>query len=201
MKGISAQLTSYQQELANAIDDLIEMVNLAHEGFIRHQKPLLVEAEKLGKKVHDFEKDYTERLLREANKEDLKLFLALAAHVERIGDCTEAVIRTVQTKVREGTLFSDKAVAELRQVFDSTKDLLRNIKDVVVTRNVVLLEHVLGCGDRLGQAAAEFSTAHEERLIAGVCQPKHSSIYLDIMDNLRTSGWHVKEMATKLKKA
>ncbi len=199
MTAESSSLETYHKELAGAIDDLVTMVERTYDGFIRHNRTILKEAEDLGKKVHKFESTFAEKLLFEGKKgEDVRLLVALASHVERIGDCVESAIRTVHAKVNEGTLFSDKAVSELRDIFESTKALLRDVKDAVLTRNPVLVQHVLGGSEQLSKSAAEYSTAHEERLVAGVCQPRHSSLYLEIMDNLRQSGWHVKEMATKI---
>jgi Na+/phosphate symporter len=119
--------------------------------------------------------------------------------VERIGDCVEAVIRTVHTKVAEGTLFSDKAVAELSSIYNAVRDMARDVKDIVLTANPVLMEHTVAMSEKTSQAARDFATHHEERLITGVCQPKHSSLYLDMVDNLRMVSGHLKEMVEKLR--
>ncbi|MBI5443914.1 MAG: hypothetical protein HY900_22235 [Deltaproteobacteria bacterium] len=200
MTQVDRSLIAFQQELAIAVDDLVQMLALTYEGFIRHRRAALESAEGLASQVHDFEKGFAERVIREGReKAGARLLLALAAHVERIGDCVESVIRSVRAKIDEGTLFSDKAVQELTQVFDSTKDILRNIKDTALTGNPILLEHVVASSDKLSETAAEFATQHQERLISGVCQPKHSSLYLDIIDNLRSSAWHAREMAMKVR--
>lgn len=199
MNQLDASLSPYRQELVGAVDDLVRLVALTHDGFARRGRPALKEAEELAHRVHEFEKEFSARIVREGSKEGVKLLLALAGHVERIGDCMEAVVRTVRAKITEGTLFSDKAVSELSQVFEATRDLLSNVRDAALTGNAILLEHVVTGSDKLSEVAAEFSTYHQERLICGICQPRHSSLYLDIMDNLRASGWHAREMALKLK--
>ncbi len=198
MKELDRSLRAYQQELADAVDELVRMVGLTYDGFIKHKRPFLQEAEKLGEKVHRFEKDFDEKVVQEADKDAVRLFVTLAGHIERIGDCLENVIRTVQAKIKDGTLFSDKAVSELQYIFSTAKDLLRNVKDVILTGNAVLSQHVSALSDALSKAAADFSVQHQERLVAGVCQPKHSSLYLDIVDNLRMTGWHAKEMAARI---
>jgi Na+/phosphate symporter len=198
MKTIDKAFRSYQQRLSDAAEDLLRMLSLTHEGFLKHKKGALEEAEKLGSKVHEFEKEFAEGIVKEQDKEVAKLLIALAGHIERIGDCIENVIRTVHTKIREGTLFSDKAVTELNQVFGTSRELIGHVRDIVMTLNPVLMQHVVRYGEELSRKATEFATAHEERLVMGVCQPKHSSMYLDIVDNLRTSVWHLKEMVGKL---
>ncbi|MEW6489633.1 MAG: hypothetical protein AB1578_17205 [Thermodesulfobacteriota bacterium] len=198
MKKIDKAFRGYQQQLSEATEDLLRMLSLTHEGFLKHRKAPLEEAERLGKKVHAVERAFAEAMAKEEDKESAKLLVALAGHIERIGDCVENVVRTVHSKIREGTLFSDKAVTELNHVFRTAQELVSHVRDIVVTLNPVLMKHVVACGEELGQEASRFATAHEERLVMGLCQPKHSSLYLDIVDNLRTSVWHLKEMVAKL---
>lgn len=198
MRPIEKSLFDYQKRLSSSTEDLLEMLSLTYDGFIRHKKSLLHEAEGIGKKVHAFEKEFTESIIKEGNKDSVRLLITIAGHIERIGDCIENIIRTVHTKVKEGTLFSDKAVSELNYLFNTTKELLKNLKDLITTFNNVLIEHVINIGTKANQMADEFSTQHEERLVTGICHPKHSSMYLDILDNLRMSIWHIKEIARKI---
>jgi len=198
MRPIEKSLFDYQKKLSNAMEQVLEMVNLTYDGFIKHKKSFLSEAEKIGKTIHQFEKDFTSDIVKEGNKESVRLLISIAGHIERIGDCIENVIKTVHTKIAEGTLFSDKAVSELNYLFNSVKDILRDTKDIIVTLNPVLIEHTISLGGKVNQMADEFATLHEERLVMGVCHPKHSSMYLDILDNLRMVIWHVKEAVKKL---
>ncbi len=198
MRPIEKSLYDYQKKLSESTEDLLSMLSFIYDGFMKHKKSLLHEAEILGKKVHDFEKDFTLDVIKEGNKDSVRLLITIAGHLERIGDCFENVIKTVHTKIIEGTLFSDKAVSELNYLFNTTKDLLKNLKDLVTTFNTVLIEHIISVGTKANQMADEFATQHEERLVTGICHPKHSSMYLDILDNFRMSIWHIKEIARKI---
>ncbi len=198
MRPIEKSLHSYQEKLSNAMEELLSMLSYIYDGFIKHKKSYLQEAEKLGKKIHQFEKDFTEEIIKEGDKETVRLLISIAGHIERIGDCYENVIKTVYTKIAEGTLFSDKAVQELNYLFNASKDMVRNVKDIVLTLNPVLMEHSLNLGNKVNTMADEFATQHEERLVTGICHPKHSSMYLDMLDNLRMGVWHLKEIVKKL---
>lgn len=199
MQTIDKSLSPYQHKIADSLEDLHQMIGITYEGFIKHKKALLAEAESLGRKVHESEKVIAEALVSGGDRDGAKALLSLAGHVERAGDCVESVIRVVHSKIKEGTLFSEKAVSELTYVYNTVKDLTRHVKDLVLTLNPFLADHVINTADKFSEAAQEFATAHEERLIAGVCQPVHSAMYLDIVDNLRTAGWHLREMAARLK--
>lgn len=198
MKPIEKSLFVYQQKVSVAMEELLKMLENIYDGFIKHKKSFLHAAEKIGKEVHKFESSFTEEIIKEGDKDAVRLLISLAGHVERIGDCYENVIRTVNTKIEEGTLFSDKAVQELNYLFNTSKDLLRNVKDAVITLNPVLMEHTINLGNKVNSIADEFATQHEERLVTGICHPKHSSMYLDILDNLRMGVWHLKEIVKKL---
>jgi Na+/phosphate symporter len=198
MKPLEKSMSQYQTKLSGAFEDLLVMLGATYDGFIKHKKGFLAEAESEGKKIHKFEKDFTTEIVNEGNKDSVRLLISIAGHVERIGDCLESIIKTVHTKADEGTLFSDKAVSELNYLFNTTKDLLRNVKDIVLTMNPVLMEHTLSVGNKMNQMADEFATQHEERLATGSCHPKHSSMYLEILDNLRMSVWHLKETVKKI---
>lgn len=198
MRPLEKSMFEHQAKLSEAFEDLLVMLSAAYDGFIKHKRAYLTEAESEGKKIHKFEKDFTTEIVKEGNKDSVKLLISIAGHAERIGDCLENVVKTVHTKVDEGTLFSDKAVSELNYLFNTVKDLLRNVKDIIVTMNPVLMEHTLSVGTKVTQMADEFATQHEERLVTGVCHPKHSSMYLDMIDNLRMVVWHLKETVKKI---
>jgi Na+/phosphate symporter len=198
MKPIEKSLRVYQEKISNVMEELLNMLSYIYDGFIKHKKSYLQEAEKLGKKIHQFEKDFTEEIIKEGDKDAIRLLISIAGHIERTGDCYENVIKTVHTKISEGTLFSDKAVQELNFLFNSSKDLIRNVKDIVLTLNPVLIEHSINLGNKINSMADEFATQHEERLVTGICHPKHSSMYLDMLDNLRMGVWHLKEIVKKL---
>jgi Na+/phosphate symporter len=198
METLHRSLFGSQQKIAESMDDLYQKVSLTYQGFMKHKRSALREAENLGKKVRHFEKTFGEAIVKEGNKEGVRVLVALPGHLARIADCLESAVRAVETKIQEGTLFSDKAVSEASFVFTTARDMVRDTRDVVLTGNPVLLAHVLSVHDTLSQAAQDFMTAHQERLINGVCQPKHSSIFLDIVDNLRNAGWHLREIVTKL---
>lgn len=199
MENIDNELKVHQGELSKAMDDLLDVLGFAHEGFMKNSLKSMDKVDGLAKKIHQFEKDFDEAVVKEADKAHGMVLVALAGHIERIGDCMEIITKTIRDKIKEGTLFSDKAVHEVDFIFKNTMEILRSVKDAVVTLNPILIGHALDASEQLSKMAQESSTHHEERLVSGVCRPKHSSIFLDLVDNLRISVWHLKEMALKLR--
>jgi len=77
MRPIEKSLFDYQKKLSNAMEQVLEMVNLTYDGFIKHKKSFLSEAEKIGKTIHQFEKDFTSDIVKEGNKDSVRLLISL----------------------------------------------------------------------------------------------------------------------------
>lgn len=198
METLHPSLFNAQRMIAASLDDLIQMDDLAFKSFMKHKRASLQEVENLAKKVRHFEKAFAQVMAKEGNKQGVQVLLSLTPHLSRAADALEGVGKAVERKIDENTLFSDKAVGESTWVFTTVRDMVRDARDAVITGNPVLKAHVTATFGALSQAAQDFATAHEERLIHGVCQPKHSSIFLDVVRNLRNVGWHLRELVAQL---
>lgn len=104
----------------------------------------------------------------------------------------------VQNKIREGLLFSDKAVAEIRELFEGTEELLGHFQDLLVTHNSVLRQYIVGKTLEFEEKMRHFATEHEERLIKGICLPRSSTVYLGLLDAFKEILWGLKKAATQI---
>jgi phosphate:Na+ symporter len=118
--------------------------------------------------------------------------------LERIGDFLESVANCAQIRARDGIPFSDKAMAELKELFESFIALLQRFSEAILNPDKEILKDILNKEQALAQMAVDFALAHEERLIDGTCVPKASSLYLDILDSVKNSGDHIRSMAESL---
>ncbi|MCG8401889.1 MAG: hypothetical protein MJA84_09850, partial [Firmicutes bacterium] len=80
--------------------------------------------------------------------------------------------------------FSDTAATELDALLKGLIVYLGNIKDYLLTENKVLKQHIRVESERNTQLARDFATKHEERLIQGICQPRSSAVFLDMLDGI-----------------
>ena len=178
------------------------MLGAVIKGFNRHDLSALNGAESVGVEIDKMEKELTPLILESIRSEDdtKKGLTNFPGYMERIGDNLESILNTTRTKIKEGILFSDKAVNEINDLFEKTTELLKCIKDLLLTHNPVLLSYVIDKGAEYYDLATEYETEHEERLIKGVCLPRSSPIYLDIIDSLKEIIWYVKRMGESLKK-
>ena len=182
--------------LLSMFQDVLEMLALTRASFKRHDPAALDKAAALGRDIHKREPDLTEQLLTAQPERDGLRFIP--SHLERAGDAIEGLIRCVRAMETEGTLFTDRGIREITQLFTQTTELLECARDLTLTGNRVLARHVELESMRFQDQASEFARAHEERLIEGVCMPKASSAYLAMLDHLREITRHARRIAARV---
>src|SRR5215471_12855794 len=102
--------------LAPIFRDARDMLLLTCAGVRAPSLAALDTAAALGRGIHKAEKDLTERLVTEpAETASLRL---VPAHVERIGDSIEGLIRCCQQMAAEGTVFTSRGTREVNLRFE-----------------------------------------------------------------------------------
>lgn len=194
------EVTSLEEGLLVMCSKLIEMTQLIHKMLLMHDPSKLERCELLAKEIHDEEKKLTSDLVRSpgAAGEVLRAVVLFPGRLERIGDLLESVLNVCRIKARDGILFSDRAQAELGQVFELLASMLKDFRDVLTTHNKTLLEHIISEANQVTQRVLDFNVAHEERLCVGLCSPRASSLYLDILDSIRYANHHLLDMCQSL---
>ena len=107
--------TSAGEALLPMFQDVIEMLALARAGFNRRDTAGLETAAALGRSIHKREKELTQELLAAPPEPEALRFVP--AHLERMGDAIEGVIRCVRTIDAEGTVFTDRGIREVNELF------------------------------------------------------------------------------------
>jgi Na+/phosphate symporter len=182
--------------LLSMFQDVLEMLALTWTSFGRHDAAALDKASALGRDIHGREKSLTEQLL--ASQPEREGICFVPSHLERASDPIMGLIRCLRDMEAEGTVFTDRGLREINQLFEKATDLLECARDLALTGNHVLARHVEIESMRFHDLASEFARAHEERLIEGVCMPKASSAYLAMVDYLREIARHARRIATRV---
>ncbi len=103
----------------------------------------------------------------------------------------------VETKVKENVLFSEVASKEMSDLMKGTRELLHHVGDAVLTRNELIAAHVARETAALSAMAASMSGMHEDRLCKGVCHPKASIIYMNLLQHLTDILWHYRALTSE----
>lgn len=193
-------MTCLEEGLIVMCNKLIGMTELLHKTLVVHDPAKIQRCEELAREIHDEEEGLTGNLVCYPGTPAavLRTVVLFPGRLERVGDLLESIVNVCRIKARDGIPFSERAQRELGELFNLFADMLRNFRDVLTTRNKLLLEHIIDQGKKVTQITLDFNVAHEERLCEGFCSPKASSLYLDILDSIRYADHHIVDMAQAL---
>ncbi len=176
-----------------------EMLELAQDGFMKNKLSSLDQADELAREIHTREDILTATLAKMAStNNEARALLSVPSHIEKIASGIKRITDSSRTRIKEGMLFSDKAVNETGKLFTLTKDVLRKSGEAAVTGAQAAVATAIADADSMESMANSFATAHEDRLVTGECQPKSSSTYLCILYAFEDMGAHIKSSVQRL---
>jgi hypothetical protein len=108
------------------------------------------------------------------------------------------ILATIRAMLDEQVPFTDRAMREINSLFDKGIELLECLRDALVTENRVLVRHIIGSGIQFAQLAKDYAMAHQQRVLEGVCHPRASSVYLEMLEQLKGLEGHTREIAQQL---
>ncbi|MGO8820596.1 MAG: hypothetical protein ACLQT6_15150 [Desulfomonilaceae bacterium] len=196
---VSESLT-LEEGLLVMLSKLIEMARLVRLGFISDCPEEIDACEVLGKDVHEQEKLLTTNLacaLKEP-KEMCRTIILFPSHLERIGDFLEGILNCCKIKARDSVPFSEKGLFEVDDLLKFVLEMLKNLRDSIIAPNKYLLNHIISEEKRLDQLCQDLQIGHVDRLLKGICAPRGSSLYLDILESIQALMRHVRTMAEDL---
>ncbi len=193
-----------EEHLLRVCQSEIQMLELIYEGFRTLKGESIEEADRVKKEVRKNISDLTRVLIEKSSaapgggREGVKPYLSMASIFERMTYNMEGMIDRMRTMLKEGILFSDRAVKEVNDIFQVAMDLLESLPDLIRTRNKLLAQHIGEQVRSILKIANGFSEEHEERLIQGICMPKSSPIYLGLLESLKGIIVHILEVSGKV---
>lgn len=199
------ELKELEDKLTKMCYKATEIMGLSIEGFTKNSVESVKKAEKQSKELHYEEADIVTKLVEKAKQTSLLKhrkyisgLITVGSHIELIEDNVLKLLSVIHKKIEESVLFSDKAVDELNYLFSNTKGILKSTADSLVTNNRILAKHILIEEEALRQKACDFETVHEDRMISGVCVPKASRLYIDMVNSIREINWHVRQVLERM---
>jgi Na+/phosphate symporter len=194
---------SVRGEIQLMCEENVQMLRLTAKAFAMQSPATLEPAKNLGRDIHQREKKLTEMIIQNLTGElgsaqTHKELLFVPMHLERVGDNIEDLARAVNTMIKDGIPFTERAMGEVNGLFDKDIELLECVRDAVTTKNKILMRHILDEGKRFDSRVNEFALLHQQRMIEGVCVPKASSLYLAILDYLKGIESHCRQIGLKL---
>jgi Na+/phosphate symporter len=182
---------------------LIGMLKLAFEGFRRPTERFFEEEAKFEDKIYEYSSELTSFIISKSppskkGKEWVKPYLSIASSLGRLTYNIQGTLDRVRGKSEHHILFSDQAVKEVNDVFQEAIRLLKNLPNLLTTESKSLAQRVGEEGRSVFKIADAYSEDHEERLINGICVPKHSPLYLSIIESLKGVIVHTLAVSGKI---
>jgi hypothetical protein len=197
-------LKEYAADLDPVITKLVAGTGAARDAFNRHSRSSLEEMRNLTRTAAQ---EIETALKKQAGEKarapgtEQPVFPGLAGiytHLKIISQKLDGLVDPIQKKIKDGVLFSDKAVSQTNYLFDTQAGLLRSLLDIVKTNNEFLKRYTETEARNLIQACSNFATEHETRLIEGLCLPQAAPLFLAILDSMRTMGQQEMEIVQLL---
>lgn len=173
-------------ELANLMDLVKQLVNLNYSALLSYRRQYLDEGEKAAKKFDLLGRSLLGNISN--NPEYAGSSANLLKSIKIISGMKEEqykLLQLIREKNKDGILFSRKGLAEVKELCMLVEELCIHSIDYLVTKNPLLQKQIDALIQEGSQKARNFSTEHEERLIKGICMPKASNLYLQMMERIK----------------
>jgi phosphate uptake regulator len=167
-------------------DLMLTILWRATKAFLSEKEAPLKEAVDNFRDVMKARVAHAESIIAKRDKDEAeKRYVNLVPSFQAVALGIESLLYRMLTKVRLRVLLSEKAFNELRNLFNIMEGQLRNAKDYVQTSNPHLKEAIHHGLEQMMTLADNYAMIHHERLIAGVCVPEASYVYVDMTDSFK----------------
>jgi Na+/phosphate symporter len=100
------------------------------------------------------------KLIRE--NPDLKPYLDVSQLLYKIGEHIEKLLETINKKIKEDILFSDRGIKEVTLLIKKLSEIMKTTADLFVIKNPVLIRYIKESETDLANKTLEYSTLHEK---------------------------------------
>ncbi len=169
------------------------------KGFFTENIKTLKECETKFKDILKAGLPFIEKMIEEKEKDEVEIkYLNLIPPMQTTASAMENLIEKMEIKIESHILFSEKALNEIKELFTAMQAQLQDTKDYALTKNPNLKDNIKAGKEKLIKLANDYAIIHEQRLIAGVCMPKASYLYIDMTDSLKRIAWGLAHFAGKV---
>jgi Na+/phosphate symporter len=192
-----------EQELTSRYCSLFEetlpILTTIYKGFAGQKLNLLKESRSKFRGVWKNRLPVVEKLVEDKDKNEVeKSFVGALPHLQRVALAIDNLIDKMEVKIETRTLFSQKALDEIKQFMVAVGAEFTDVKDYCMTKNPILKEQIRVDVEKIRKMIDEFEMIHQNRLITGVCMPQASYLYIDMTDSLKRMAKELAVFADKV---
>ena len=119
----------------------------------------------------------------------------VVSDIERIADHAENIAEYTIDMLERNMKFSDEAISELRHLGDLSKDITAKALNIYDNNDTEHLANVIEIEEKVDRISSIVIKKHVQRLKNGICEPKSSVLFNDMIINLERIGDHAENIA------
>ncbi len=174
------------QKLYEMFDTTISALENISNGFLRHDQTMLERGEQQFVAILSSNLSFFEKIAAKEQKNEVdKRFLTLLVPLQNIALAVRNLTARKKTILTHNVMLSVKATMEITDLLTAMKKQFRDTKDFILTKNPVLKKNIGSGMETIIEMADRCALTHEGRLIAGICMPKASYLYLSLIASFK----------------
>ena len=174
------------------------LVSIRH-AFRDQNEGALTEAEKAFVEIFESNLRFAEAAVQKTEKNDSeKKFALLLIPLQKIAGAIMNIIGRRKRIMDGGLCFTDKAIREIEDLFVLLEEQFGDTRDFILTRNPLLKKRIETLCSQVTQTADQDATEHQNRLVTGLCSPKSSYYYLEVVDSFKNISRNLVDLSEKL---
>jgi phosphate:Na+ symporter len=150
---------------------------------------------KLDSQITEYLIDLASAPLSDADSEKHTALIDSVRDIERIGDHFENIIELIEYKIKNKIIITDDARADLNEMFDKTKNIVKESIEAISDMNREKALDVVKLENQIDRMEKTFRKKHIIRLNEGSCSGPSGIVYVDILSNLERIGDHALNIA------
>ena len=187
------------QNLHVMFERAVPTLESMRQAFRAQNEGVLTEAEKNFVEIFQSSLPLTEAVMEKKEKNDVeKKLTLLLIPLQKIAAAIMNLIGK-RKRIMDGSLcFTDKAVGEVEDLFLLLEEQFVDARDFIVTGNPLLKKRIETLCSQIAEAADHDATEHQNRLVTGLCSPRSSYYYLEIVDSFKNISRNLADLSGKL---
>lgn len=186
-------------QFCSLFDETQPILTTIYKGFLGHKLPVLRESRAKFRDILKKGLPFTQQLIEDKEKDEVvKKYVNLVPHLQRVALAIDNLVDKMEIKVETSTLFTQKALDEIKQLMLAVGTEFTDVRDYCMTKNPILKDQIRADMEKIRKLIDDFEIIHQNRLITGVCMPQASYLYIDMTDSLKRIAKELSVFAEKV---
>jgi phosphate:Na+ symporter len=197
-------LSALKKEINKMATLTLSMLRDTFSGFMKHDLEILAGVLKDEERLNDMERSLTSSLVAISKSKGIEntnniLLSNIIGELEEIGDYIKDMVERIEIKIEEKLLFSDDAVEEYEHLYNLVETDLADVDKALRMNDKNFARRVLCITeDQVDNLVRKYKETHAQRLMKGICLPRASNMFLNLLDFTVRISHHSKAIAKSI---